>query len=68
MPKHNADGSPKCEPYLRADTNTIAIVPESISDAGLIAQVKAGSISGLAYEYHYEKYFQTNAHLMVKRH
>ena len=53
--KHNADGSPKGEPYLRA-TN-IGLIPESVPDEGLIARVKAGSISGLAYEYHWEKTF-----------
>jgi len=53
--KHNADGNPKGEPYLRA--NNIALIPESVPDEGLIAQVKAGSISGLAYEYHWEEAF-----------
>lgn len=53
--KHNADGSAKGGPYLRA--YDIAIVPETIPDEGLIAQVKAGSISGLAYEYIHEETF-----------
>ena len=53
--KHNADGSKKGEPYLRA-TN-IGLITESVPDEGLIAQVKAGSISGLAYEYHWEETF-----------
>jgi len=53
--KHNADGSLKGEPYLRA--SNIGLIPESVPDEGLIAQVKAGSISGLAYEYHWEETF-----------
>ena len=50
--KHNADGSLKGKPYLSA-TN-IGLIPESVPDEGLIAQVKAGSISSLAYDYHME--------------
>lgn len=53
--KHNADGSPKGEPYLRA--SDIALIPESIKDEGLIAKVRAGSVSGLAYEYVWESTF-----------
>ncbi|MFT4734104.1 MAG: hypothetical protein ACI9K1_001059 [Arcticibacterium sp.] len=53
--KHNADGSEKGEPYLRA--SDIALIPKSIKDEGLVAKVQAGSISGLAYEYIHEKTF-----------
>jgi hypothetical protein len=42
-------GSPFGPSYLRA--YDIAIIPASIPDQGLIASVRAGSISGLAYEY-----------------
>ncbi len=37
------------KPYLRA--SDIAVMPESIPDKGIMARVRAGSISGLAYEY-----------------
>lgn len=40
---------PISRPYLRA--SDIALMPESIPENGLIAKVKDGSISGLAYEY-----------------
>ena len=53
--KHNADGSTKGEPYLRA--SDIALIPESIKDEGLIAKVRSGSISGLAYQYVWESTF-----------
>lgn len=53
--KHNSDGSKKGGPYLRA--SDIGLIPESVPDQGLIAQVKAGSISGLAYEYKFESTF-----------
>ncbi len=42
-------GKPYGKPYLRA--YDIAIVPESVPDQGLLASVRSGSISGLAYEY-----------------
>lgn len=51
--KHNKDGSKRGGPYLNA--TEISIIPESIPDAGLIAQVKRGSISGLAYKYIWEE-------------
>jgi hypothetical protein len=47
--KHQPDGTPNGPAYLRA--SDIALVPESVPDEGLLARVKAGSISGLAYEY-----------------
>jgi hypothetical protein len=43
------DEKPKGPPYLRA--YDIALVSSSISDEGLVASVRKGSISGLAYEY-----------------
>jgi hypothetical protein len=51
--KHQPDGTPNGPAYLRA--KDIALIPESVPDQGLVAQVKAGSISGLAYEYHFQK-------------
>lgn len=53
--KHGADGKPSGKPYLSA--SDIGLIPESVPDQGLIARVKAGSISGLAYEYHLEDTF-----------
>ncbi|BFM05839.1 hypothetical protein [Halioxenophilus aromaticivorans] len=53
--KHSADGKPSGKPYLSA--SDIGLIPESVPDQGLIAQVKAGSVSGLAYEYHFESTF-----------
>lgn len=53
--KHNADGSKKGDPYLRA--TDIALIPESVPDEGLVAQVKKGSISGLAYKYVWDETF-----------
>ena len=53
--KHLADGKPKGQPYLRA--TDIGLIPESVPDQGLIAQVKAGSVSGLAYEYSWDETF-----------
>lgn len=44
-----ADGKPKGPPYLRA--YDIAVIAASVPDEGLIARVRMGSISGLAYEY-----------------
>jgi hypothetical protein len=41
--------SPKGSPYFRA--YDISIIPESVPDQGLLAKVKEGSVSGLAYEY-----------------
>jgi hypothetical protein len=43
------DGTPIGKPYLRS--SDIALIPESIPENGMITKVKAGSISGLAYEY-----------------
>lgn len=53
--KHNKDGSKKGEPYLRA--SDIALIPESVPDEGLVAQVRSGSISGLAYKYIWDETF-----------
>ena len=50
--KKDAKGKPTGRPYLSA--SEVALLPESVPDAGLIAQVKAGSISGLAYRYVWE--------------
>jgi hypothetical protein len=47
--KHNRDGSCKGDPYLKA--YDISLVHSSVKDKGLVARVRAGSISGLAYEY-----------------
>ena len=43
------EGKSKGPPYLRA--YDIALIPESVPDKGLIARVRKGSISELAYEY-----------------
>lgn len=43
------DGKPNGPPYLRA--YDIALIPESVPDQGLVARVRQGSISELAYEY-----------------
>ena len=44
-------GKPHGRPYLRA--YDIALVPASVRDRGLVGRVRKGSISGLAYEYHW---------------
>ena len=46
-----ADGEPHGLPYLRA--YDIAVIAASIPDQGLLARVRKGSISGLAYDYHW---------------
>ena len=46
--KHE-NGKPKGPPYLKA--YDIAVVAASVPDEGLMARVRNGSISGLAYEY-----------------
>lgn len=46
--KH-VDGKPHGPPYLKA--YDIAVIASSVKDEGLMARVKKGSISGLAYEY-----------------
>lgn len=43
------DGQPHGPPYLKA--YDIAVIPASVSDQGLMAKVRTGSISGLAYAY-----------------
>ena len=53
--KHNADGSKRGKPYL--DATDVALIPESVPDEGLVAQVKEGSISGLAYKYVWDESF-----------
>lgn len=50
--KHNRDGSARGAPYLKA--YDVSVIAKSVSDKGLIAKVKAGSVSGLAYEYKYK--------------
>lgn len=46
--KH-VDGKPHGPPYLKA--YDVAVIAASVSDPGLMAQVRKGSISGLAYDY-----------------
>ncbi|MND29039.1 hypothetical protein D3C80_195380 [compost metagenome] len=46
--KH-VDGKPYGPPYLKA--YDVAVIAASVSDPGLIAKVRNGSISGLAYDY-----------------
>lgn len=53
--KRFSDGSPDGRPYLVA--SNISLIAESVPDSGLVAQVKAGSISGLAYVYKEEDTF-----------
>lgn len=45
----NIKGEPHGPPYLRA--YDIAVIPASVADVGLMAEVRRGSISGLAYQY-----------------
>lgn len=49
--KRKRDGTPDGPPYLRADTGTIAVVVDYRPNSERYAVVKAGSVSGLAYEY-----------------
>jgi hypothetical protein len=46
--KHE-DGIPKGPPYLKS--YDVSVIASSVVDAGLMAKVKKGSISGLSYEY-----------------
>lgn len=46
--KH-VDGEPNGPPYLKA--YDIAVIASTVRDPGLMAKVKSGSVSGLAYEY-----------------
>lgn len=46
--KH-VDGKPHGPPYLKA--YDVAVIAASVSDAGLVAKVRKGSVSGLAYDY-----------------
>ena len=50
--KHNKDGRARGAPYLKA--YDVSVIVSSVSNEGLIAKVKAGSVSGLAYEYKYK--------------
>lgn len=43
------NGQPNGSPYLKA--YDIAVLPDSVPDEGLMAQVRNGSISGLSYNY-----------------
>jgi len=43
------DGNLNGAPYLKA--YDIAVIAASVSDQGLMARVRIGSVSGLAYEY-----------------
>lgn len=49
--KHQA-GKTKGPPYLKA--YDIAVIADSVPDAGLVARVRAGSISGLSYAYEWK--------------
>lgn len=53
--QQSRNGQPYGNPYLSA--SEIALTPESVPDKGLVAQVKSGSISGLAYEYKFDETF-----------
>lgn len=46
--KHQ-DGKPKGPPYLKA--YDVSVIASSVPDEGLMAKVRSGSISGIAYEY-----------------
>lgn len=46
--KH-VDGKPHGPPYLKA--YDVAVIAASVSDPGLMAKVRKGSISALAYDY-----------------
>lgn len=43
------DGRPHGAPYLKA--YDVAVIAASVSDQGLMAKVRKGSVSGLAYDY-----------------
>lgn len=43
------DGKPHGPPYLKA--YDVAVIAASVSDRGLMAKVRKGSVSGLAYDY-----------------
>lgn len=43
------DGEPHGPPYLKA--YDIAVIAASVRDEGLMAKIRAGSISGLTYDY-----------------
>lgn len=43
------DGKPYGPPYLKA--YDVAVIVASVSDPGLMAKVRKGSMSGLAYDY-----------------
>ncbi|RVG14953.1 hypothetical protein [Sinorhizobium meliloti] len=47
--RKHVDGKPHGPPYLKA--YDVAVIAASISDEGLMAKVRKGSISGLAYDY-----------------
>jgi len=47
--QNHMDGRPHGPPYLRA--YDVAVIAASVSDQGLMAKVRKGSISGLAYDY-----------------
>ena len=53
--KKDAKGEPAGRPYLSA--SEVALIPESVPYVGLVAQVKAGSVSGLAYKYVWDETF-----------
>ena len=43
------DGKPHGPPYLKA--YDVAVIADTVSDRGLMAKVRKGSVSGLAYDY-----------------
>lgn len=43
------NGKPNGPPYLKS--YDVAVIASSVSDEGLMAKVRSGSISGLAYDY-----------------
>ncbi|MGZ2450426.1 hypothetical protein ACVIRO_003180 [Rhizobium ruizarguesonis] len=47
--QNHMDGRSHGPPYLRA--YDVAVIAASVSDQGLMAKVRKGSISGLAYDY-----------------
>lgn len=50
--KHFEDGTPNGPLYLRA--SNVSVIVSSIKDSGLRAQLRAGALSGRAYNYIWE--------------
>jgi hypothetical protein len=49
--KHNSDGTPKGQPYLRADTKTIKHIKDYIPSTTIKAVSRKGSADGRVYDY-----------------